>query len=71
MRWIHQYNKLLFVIWRIDETYMKIKCEWPYLYRTIDFHGNTFDMCLQKNRDTSLYETDNSTLCRTKRTGYR
>ena len=29
--------------WRIDETYVKIKGAWTYLYQAIDTHGQTID----------------------------
>lgn len=37
--------------WRMDETYMKIKGEWQYLYRAVDKHGDIIDFMLSKNRD--------------------
>lgn len=37
----------------MDETYIKIKGKQHYLYRAIDSHGNTLDMCLRKHRNTS------------------
>jgi len=40
--------------WRIDETYIKIKGEWVYLYRAVDKEGNTIDFLLCKNRDTQV-----------------
>ena len=27
--------------WRMDETYIKVKGQWTYLYRAIDKYGNT------------------------------
>lgn len=27
--------------WRVDETYIKVKGEWKYLYRAVDSEGNT------------------------------
>ncbi len=36
----------------MDETYIKIKGEWHYLYRAVDKEGNTIDFLLTKNRDT-------------------
>jgi len=27
--------------WRVDETYIKVKGEWKYLYRAVDSDGNT------------------------------
>ena len=29
--------------WRVDETYIKVKGEWAYLYRAVDKLGNTID----------------------------
>ena len=36
--------------WRLDETYIKIKGEWKYLYRAVDKEGNTIDFLLAKRR---------------------
>jgi IS6 family transposase len=37
--------------WRVDETYIKAKGEWRYLYRAVDKHGNTIDFYLSAKRD--------------------
>ena len=37
--------------WRMDETYIKTKGEWNYLYRAVDKAGNTIDFMLSKKRD--------------------
>ena len=37
--------------WRMDETYIKIKGKWRYLYRAVDKEGKTIDFLLTKNRD--------------------
>ena len=29
--------------WRVDETYVKVKGQWKYLYRAVDKAGNTVD----------------------------
>ena len=29
--------------WRVDETYVKVKGKWKYLYRAIDSNGQTLD----------------------------
>ena len=39
--------------WRMDETYVKVKGEWVYLYRAIDKHGKTLDFMLSKRRNKS------------------
>ncbi len=37
--------------WRMDETYIKVKGEWYYLYRAVDKENNTIDFLLTKKRD--------------------
>lgn len=37
--------------WRMDETYIKIKGTWMYLYRAVDSLGNTIEFLLRKHRD--------------------
>jgi transposase-like protein len=39
--------------WRVDETYVKIKGEWCYLYRAVDRAGRTVDFRLSDRRDIS------------------
>src|SRR5215216_3110988 len=36
---------------RIDETYVKVRGRWRYLYRAIDKHGNPVDFLLTAKRD--------------------
>ena len=38
--------------WRVDETYIKVKGEWLYLYRAVDSAGNTLEFLLSEHRDT-------------------
>jgi transposase, IS6 family len=37
--------------WRVDETYIKVKKVWVYLYRAVDSEGNTLDFWLSPGRD--------------------
>jgi transposase-like protein len=37
--------------WRVDETYIRVRREWKYLYRAIDKQGNTVDFLLSEHRD--------------------
>lgn len=37
--------------WRMDETYIKVKGEWVYLYRAVDKFGDTLDFMLSEHRD--------------------
>ncbi len=47
-RWVQE----SFYSWKMDETYIKIKGKWHYLYRAIDADGLTLDIWLRKKRDT-------------------
>jgi putative transposase len=62
-RWVVKYSPLLeeafhrrkrpvWVSWRMDETYIKVKGEWRYLYRAVDKYGQTIDFLLTEHRDT-------------------
>jgi putative transposase len=37
--------------WRMDETYIKVKGHWTYLYRAVDRDGQTLDFRLSERRD--------------------
>ena len=37
--------------WRMDETYVKVRGEWKYLYRAVDKEGNTVDFLLRARRN--------------------
>jgi len=37
--------------WRVDETYIKVKGQWKYLYRAVDSQGKTLDFLLTAKRD--------------------
>jgi transposase-like protein len=39
--------------WRVDETYLKVRGEWVYLYRAVDCAGNTVDFRLSPRRDVA------------------
>lgn len=43
--------------WRMDETYIKIKGVWYYLYRALDKIRNTVDFLLLEQRDTQAAKT--------------
>jgi len=61
-RWVIRYSpqinqrsrpflKLTNDSWRVDETYVKVKGSWKYLYRAVDSQGNTLDFLLSAKRD--------------------
>lgn len=39
--------------WRVDETYVKVKGKWVYLYRALDKCGNTIDFYLSRTRNSN------------------
>ncbi|EHT97929.1 transposase [Pantoea stewartii subsp. stewartii DC283] len=39
--------------WRMDETCIKVKGEWKYLYRAVDTDGQTIDFLLTAKRDAA------------------
>ena len=38
--------------WCVDETYVKVRGQWAYLYRALDKLGNTVDFYLSATRNT-------------------
>ncbi len=39
--------------WRTDETYIKVRGSWMYLYRAVDEHGKTVESYLSRTRDVT------------------
>jgi transposase-like protein len=39
--------------WRVDETYLRVKGRWVYLYRAVDSRGQTIDFRLSTKRDAA------------------
>ncbi|WP_445503454.1 IS6 family transposase [Microvirga sp. G4-2] len=39
--------------WRVDETYIRVKGTWVYLYRAVDAAGQTIDFLLSAKRDAA------------------
>ena len=36
--------------WRVDETYLKVRGRWVYLYRAVDKQGKTIESHLSRTR---------------------
>jgi transposase-like protein len=64
MRWVHHYapeferrwNRFARPAgqsWRVDETYVKIRGQWVYLYRAVDRAGKTVDFRLSSRRNVT------------------
>src|SRR5882724_7245679 len=54
VRWYVAYplrKRPVWVSWRMDETYIKVKGQWRYLYRAVDKQGQTMDFLLTEHRD--------------------
>jgi len=51
-RW-NRYARNVGGSWRCDETYIKVKGEWVYLYRAVDKAGKTVDFYLSRKRDVN------------------
>ena len=48
----HRRKRPVSVSWRMDETYIRVKGEWKYLYRAVDKYGKTIDFVLTEKRDS-------------------
>ena len=48
----HRRKRPVWISWRMDETYIKIKGQWYYLYGAVDKHGQTIAFLLTEHRDT-------------------
>ncbi|MHA2890650.1 IS6 family transposase [Bacillus cereus] len=62
MHWVYEYGHLIYQIWKkknksvqlfwkLDETYIKVKGKWRYLYGAIDSDGHTLDFQLRNIRN--------------------
>jgi transposase-like protein len=47
----HRRKRPVWVSWRLDETYIRVKGQWSYLYRAVDKSGQTIDFMLTEHRD--------------------
>ncbi|WEV50127.1 IS6 family transposase (plasmid) [Acinetobacter sp. ESL0695] len=46
-----KHKKTVGLHWRMDETYIKVKGQWKYLYRAVDSQGKTIDFLLTAKRN--------------------
>ena len=49
-RW-NRYARPVGSSWRVDETYIRVRGRWTYLYRAVDRQGLTVDFLLSERRD--------------------
>ena len=49
-RW-RRYARPVGTSWRVDETYIRVRGRWAYLYRAVDKRGRTVDFLLSERRD--------------------
>jgi len=47
----HRRKRPVWLSWQMDETYVKVKGQWRYLYRAVDKYGETIDFLLTEHRD--------------------
>jgi putative transposase len=47
----HHRKRPVWRSWRMDETYIKVRGQWRYLYRAVDKSGQTIDFLLTEERD--------------------
>lgn len=68
MRWVHHYGPIFKTLWRrhqnahsknwrIDETYIRVKSHWAYLYRAIDSNCLTLILSAENNAIISQLTT--------------
>ena len=48
----HRRKQPVWASWRLDESYIRVKGQWRYLYRAVDKYGQTIDFLLTEHRDT-------------------
>ena len=48
---LHRRKRPVWVSWRMDETYIRVKGQWYYLYRAVEKTGQTIDFLLTRHRD--------------------
>ena len=49
--------------WRVDETYIRVKGKWVYLYRAVDSTGATIDFLLSAHRDAAAASASSRKRC--------
>jgi transposase-like protein len=48
-KWVRPHLRMTNGSWRVDETYIRVKGQWVYLYRAVDAGGRTIDFCSRQS----------------------
>jgi transposase-like protein len=49
--------------WRVDETYIKVRGKWNFLYRAVDKYGKTVDFLLRPDRSVAAAQLSSAKRC--------
>ena len=62
----HRRKRAVWLSWRMDETYIKVKGQWRNLYRAVDKHGLSWNKTTEQSNGSRVPCSDSSRLRRLK-----